>query len=1092
MMQSCVKSLARTARALALAAVAFGFGATALAAQSTGKIEGVVRDQNDQPVPNARIVLVGTAFAATANPQGYWFINSVPAGQYDLRASFVGYRPKEYTGVRVLSGQTITQDVVLEQTAVEIQEITVVAAENALVPRDQVTSKQLIDGGFTDKLPVDNLNAMFALQPGVMSNSSGSRISVRGGRQDENVTYIDGVPVTPGNRGALRDGTSSGRGVPQLSVGTNQFEDASITTGAASAEFGNAQGGVIAITTRTGGQRFSGNIGFESDELSGTKMSSGFNRLQASLGGPLMGDLTFFVGGTITGTRFGNNGFHGWEIPSYVRVGVDTTFAIARSTSATADTIYMPVHKVAAFRGDCDAFYIAGAADPDIANNYGYDCQGNLNPASGLSSGANLTGKLNYLFGAGSRISLTYLASRSLNRGGTGTDGTFGTTDASQAITLNWNQVLSKSSARALALDAYVSYQSNRSINSLLTNDSERSTRDPFLGWAFKGFDYEYGNDDFPVTDEMIRNFQIQSSTGRVTLYDRANTAQYGSTNSGYGGRSSDFSPGNPGSIGSFGAAPGTLNTANETRMLGKANLDWQVDRYNRVKMGFEYTQTELDTYNVGASTQGFSDIWKAEPVRYNLFAEDRLDLGDVVLVGSLRYDYYKLGAKKWKDFPRIASWPDFTPDQLDERLEEYPSHSYVSPHIQVAFPVTERTNFRLSYGQQVQTPDYATMLFGSNTDLSTTNTNQNYGTDLDFGKTILFEFGVRHAFSDDMVLDVTVFNKDNIANAAGRLLFLTDPRTGSSANVRATVNADFGNTRGIDMRLDRRFGNIFNGALAYTYQDARNTGSDPYTYINFGARITSAITGGPISPPQAAQPVAYSRPHSLAAQLAFNFPADFSQGSVVGAILSRGGIYATARYSSGTAYTRCDPSLEGEQSLVSGNTCNTIFGDFNASRLPAYKMLDVRVTKGFRLGGLDLTAYADARNVLNIKNINAVFAQTGAITNDAYRERLWTADSNAFATLAARNGVYATTTGDISLPGADAACGGWVDTGNAPSPPSCYFLRKGEQRFGNGDGIYTLAEQRVASDRDNIGTFHISRFAGGGRILRLGMELNF
>ncbi len=1087
MMQSCVKSLARVARAFALAAVAFGFSASALAAQSTGKIEGVVRDQNDQPVPNARVVLVGTAFSAVADPQGYWFINSVPAGQYDVRASFVGYAPKQYAGVRILSGQTITQDILLEQTAVEIMEITVVAAENALVPRDQVTSKQLIDGGYTDKLPVDNIAEMFALQPGVMSNGSGSRISVRGGRQDENVTYIDGVPVTPGNRGALRDGTNSGRGVQQIEIGTNQFEDASITTGAASAEFGNAQGGVIAITTRSGGQRFSGNIGFETDELSGTKMSAGYNRLQASFGGPLVGDLTFFVGGTLDGTRFGRGGFNGWEVPSWVRVGVDTTFAIAKSTSATSDTLYLPVHKVAVFRGECDAFYVAGAADPEIADNYGYDCNGNMNPGGGSSSTTQLTSKLNWSFGQGSRISLSYLASRGMSRGATGTDGTFGTTNTQQVVTLNWNQVLSKSSARAVALDAYVSYQSNRSINSLLTNESERDTRDPFLGWYLTGFDYEYDGDDFPVTDEMIRDFRLQSATGRTTIYDRANSNQYGSTNSGYGG-----SIGNPGSIGSFGSAPGTLNTANETRMLGKANLDWQVDRYNRVKIGGEYTQYELDTYSVGAASQGFSDIWKASPVRYNLFAEDRLDLGDVVLVGSLRYDYYKLGGEKWKDFPRISSWPGFTPDSLESRLEEYPSHSYVSPHIQVAFPVTDRTNFRLSYGQQVQTPDFATMLFGSNTDLATSNTNQNYGTDLDFGKTILFEFGVRHAFSDDMVFDVTVFNKDNLANAAGRLLFPIDPRTGAPGNVRATVNADFGNTRGIDMRIDRRIGNIFNGALAYTYQDARNTGSDPYSYINFGARITSAVTGSPISPPQAAQPVAYSRPHSLAAQAAFTFPADFAEGSVIGAIMSRGGIYATARYSSGTAYTRCDPSLEGEQNIISGGTCNTIFGDFNASRLPAYKMVDLRVTKGFNLGGLDLTAYADARNVLNIKNIGGVFAQTGSIQNERYRERLWVTDSSSFAQNGLANGVYNTFTGDISLPNSDAGCASWRTAGNNPSPPTCYFFRKGEQRFGNGDGIYTLQEQRVASDLNRLGTFHISRFAGGGRLLRLGLEMNF
>jgi hypothetical protein len=295
MNQSCVRALARAARAIALTAVVTGFGASALAAQgATGKLEGRVFDQNQQPVANAQIVIEGTSFATTANPQGYYFFNGVPAGVYSVRFAYIGYKAVRVEGLRIVSGQTITLDRTLEATNVELQEITVVGAENALVPRDQVATKQLVDGTFTDNLPVDRIGAVFALQPGVMANSTGSSLSVRGGRPDENATYIDGVPVQPGNRG-----TGAGRDIPTLQVGTNAFEDASITTGAASAEFGNAQGGIIAITTKTGGQRFSGNIGFETDEFSGLRNSSGFNRIQASLGGPITKQLTFFVGSVL-------------------------------------------------------------------------------------------------------------------------------------------------------------------------------------------------------------------------------------------------------------------------------------------------------------------------------------------------------------------------------------------------------------------------------------------------------------------------------------------------------------------------------------------------------------------------------------------------------------------------------------------------------------------------------------------------------------------------------------------------------------------------------------------------------------------------
>ena len=110
MKQSCVSAFARVARVCALAAVAPGVGASSLLAQATGKIEGRVRDQAGAPIANAQVVIVGSAFSALTNPQGYYFINNVPSGTVAMRAAFIGYRAVRAEGVRVLGGQTITQD----------------------------------------------------------------------------------------------------------------------------------------------------------------------------------------------------------------------------------------------------------------------------------------------------------------------------------------------------------------------------------------------------------------------------------------------------------------------------------------------------------------------------------------------------------------------------------------------------------------------------------------------------------------------------------------------------------------------------------------------------------------------------------------------------------------------------------------------------------------------------------------------------------------------------------------------------------------------------------------------------------------------
>jgi outer membrane receptor for ferrienterochelin and colicin len=168
--------------------------------------------------------------------------------------------------------------------------------------------------------------------------------------------------------------------------------------------------------------------------------------------------------------------------------------------------------------------------------------------------------------------------------------------------------------------------------------------------------------------------------------------------------------------------------------------------------------------------------------------------------------------------------------------------HSTISPRLRVAFPVTENTNFRLSYSHQVQTPEFTTLLTGVNNDLDFTNTNDVFGRDLQFGKSILFEFGVRHAFSQDMVLDISAYNKDKVSDYAARIVPFADPancQAGAcdTTNLNVLTNSDFGNVRGVDVKLDRRVGNYLNASVSYTFQLSKSTGSDPFSYIRTTSR---------------------------------------------------------------------------------------------------------------------------------------------------------------------------------------------------------------------------------------------------------------
>ena len=1118
------RSVGRTA---ALAAVVLAAGAPALSAQSTGKIEGRVRDQAGAPIANAQVQVVGTAFNATTNPQGYYFINNVTAGTVALQANFIGFKGTRVEGIRVLSGQTITQDFALERSVVELQEVTVQTATVPLVPRDEVSTKQRVDGDYVDKLPVDRVNQVLALQPGIVASENGDTISIRGGRSDEAATYIDGVPVQRGQRILRLQGVGGDVSTadPSQTISTVGLEEASVTTGASSAEFGNAQSGIISLSTRTGSSAgYNGTVGFETDEVFAKTSSLGRNRVQLSLGGParIIPNLTFFLGGDLEGQKSIEAPLNAEQAPFFV-IPTDDQGRFVTDTNLTApDGSVVPVYAFAVSRGTCSEF--ASSPNAQIRDNYGESCNGIRSPGTNGSS-YRVQGKLNYTYGSGSRIAFTTLMNQTQNRlainnipGGFNDvfapEVQFGARNWSKYYIVNWTQNLSKSAERAFALDASVSYQLDRYQRAPFNSAPGTGT----LGFYVKPYDFRFGFNDLDLSEQLIRN--IRTNTGTRTLVD---PNLYGTDE--YTAKSVDIR--NPyGVVDEYitnGFPAGRFQLYRENRWIGKGKIDWQADRYNRIQFGGEFTRYFNANYSYVTTSQAFNDAYIERPIRWNAFVEDRLDLGDVVLQLGARYDRYNTRASRpfyvcaeaqatngqcepgvavgdTAQAFRISTNPQADPANIDAIFRRDEAHGYLSPHVQVSFPVTDKTNFRLSYAHQVQAPDFAILFAGLNTDLSYTNSNQLWGSDVDFGKSVTYEFGIRHAFSDDMVLDFSAYNRDNLSNATARKELRFDPLRGTMGGINVLQNADFGNTRGVDVRLDRRIGQFFNGTLAYSYTQAQSTGSDPFEYINTAGRNISALSStGFLAPPQAIAPVALSRPHSLTAAASLALPANWKDGSLLGAVLGNTAIYSTLRVQSGRAYTLCEEGDQNAASRVGIQCAGGPRAGINAERLPSFRSLDMRFTKGIGLGGTNLTAYLDARNVLNFKNLVDVFVNNGDVVSTVPMENAATNYRASIAQLGTPSGAYNGETGDLDLrfggtgPRTE-ACAGFVQDAapTAASIANCVYLIRTEQRYGNGDGLFTADEQNAASNAYYNTANGPETFYGPGRRMRVGFEINF
>ena len=101
MMPRVMSAVARFLVLCSVLTLAVGIAASPLAAQAvTGKVEGSVTDQAGAPVANAQVFVVGTSFGAVTNDKGYYFINNVPVGTYNVRAQLIDVREDAIVGGR--------------------------------------------------------------------------------------------------------------------------------------------------------------------------------------------------------------------------------------------------------------------------------------------------------------------------------------------------------------------------------------------------------------------------------------------------------------------------------------------------------------------------------------------------------------------------------------------------------------------------------------------------------------------------------------------------------------------------------------------------------------------------------------------------------------------------------------------------------------------------------------------------------------------------------------------------------------------------------------------------------------------------------
>ena len=268
--------------------------AAALPAQTaqTGTLQGRVALPNGRVIANVTISMRRSdgSYPRTARTDefGRFRINFVTPGTYDVSARLIGYRPVTYEGVPIRAAEAQTLELTLSPAPAELQPVVVNAS---------ATTINTTTTAFTSSLPVRerellptprDANALIGFTPGARPGQL-----FGGSTAQANLYQLDGVTVNqPGSGGSF------------LLPNVDWIEDFTVIGLGAGAEYGNFQGGLVNVVTKSGSNTVQAQLRtfYENRRLNASNVNAFENgaeldnrvEVNAELRGPLVRDRLYF------------------------------------------------------------------------------------------------------------------------------------------------------------------------------------------------------------------------------------------------------------------------------------------------------------------------------------------------------------------------------------------------------------------------------------------------------------------------------------------------------------------------------------------------------------------------------------------------------------------------------------------------------------------------------------------------------------------------------------------------------------------------------------------------------------------------------
>lgn len=822
-----------------------------LAQSGVGKLSGKITDaETKEPLIGANLIISNTMLGAATDVNGEYFILNISPGEYSVKVSYVGYGEKEIQNVRIVAGITYELNVELS-AGIELTEI--VVTDKKLFESQATNTVKVIDSDQISRLPVKGVENLASLQSGVViSEGSGgaggnATINVRGGRGQEVLYVVDGI---------VQNSSLWNQNFSQVS--NSSIEQISFQVGGFEAKYGQAQSGVVNVTTKSGSPNYS----FFADALTSSFTDEyGYNLYTANVGGPILpglNDQTFYL----TAER-------GWFLdgnPSALESGFPS---IGESS---------PIYK----NNSEGLWRISGRTYHNLGGTFILRLGGNYNTRDYRTTvwGSNGYAKNNWDHNPKiERDNISFNARLTQNLG-----------KASYwDITLGWRKY-AQMEGDGVFFDNVQAY-GDTLLNPYLPVQADDSNlnRDDVGIWA------KYGkvNDYFRKIDDQA--FTVDASfTSQVDnhLIEAGGGLTYNNI------KYFSFSPLSMG-----------LNAREYTTAAGDTVPAVSLlDRYIREKP-YYYGYDVMGGENESAE---YNFIEPYKPLVLYGYLQDRFELADLVINLGLRLDYVDTKTQKLRD-PSLPYAGGTDPGNYDAGdFVTADPEVYFSPRIGLGFPVTESTVFHAQYGKFIQQPRLIDVYpFTNRLELlkqtADFTTNNGY---LASENTTQYEVGFRQILGDNAAaINITAFYKNTQGLTNDEVVNYQRSTSGEILRYYSPSNADFGTVKGLALSIDVPRFNYFALSINYTFSIAEGTGSSS------GSAFVSAFRNVNNETPKTIAPLDFDQPHTGVINVDFYVP----EGDL--GFFERTGINLLFSFNSGRPYTPLETQnlLEGNTNW--GNT---------------------------------------------------------------------------------------------------------------------------------------------------------------------------